>query len=563
MKAWVISVVFLGQLFAATQQELTPNPSGPFHVDRNRIIDSKGRPFLMRGTQLTEFHPQTAAADNRGGLDFGPHSATSLSAIRLRFNMNTVRLPLDVKESGRLGYLAALAKVVQRANSFDLLVILAAREPSVGFWSQCAAYFKAYPNVMFDVWADADSSAGWYGWRSHMTELVQAVRSAGAAQPIVAMSRNGFESAGVTPPLDDPNVIYELAPRYPAGDRQAQYGSLAAVAPVTAAGWDLELNDKDVCSTLPSDPSPVTSVIRANLEDFDARRMSWTVSLYAAGRLIKDYSLQDATSLEDGWTCGQVKYPPPGMGRIVEGHLRAVDERGLFVVSAAGGVDVARNGFAIGYGPVLAERDSIAPWPRLSLNLGKLALLVTDSKGVARPARMFWASAGWGQINFVVPPESALGPARLAIVREDGSRTNAQITIADTSPGFWTGVSCRGPAEGEVIQTFADGRTARSPLSSCRVYGDCRTELVPVANGAVTRVRLHGSGFRYAESAAKIEVTVGGRRVPVVAYGAFGSPGVDVVTIELPASLRGIGETDLMCHLNGRVSNAVRIRIGS
>jgi uncharacterized protein (TIGR03437 family) len=174
---------------------------------------------------------------------------------------------------------------------------------------------------------------------------------------------------------------------------------------------------------------------------------------------------------------------------------------------------------------------------------------------------MFWASAGWGQINFVVPPESALGPARLAIVREDGSRTNAQITIADTSPGFWTGVSCRGPAEGEVIQTFADGRIARSPLSSCRVYGDCRTEPVPVADGAVTRVRLHGSGFRYAESAAKIEVTVGGRRVPVVAYGASGSPGVDVVTIELPASLRGIGETDLMCHLNERVSNAVRIRI--
>ncbi len=75
------------------QQKLTPAPHGPFHVDGNRIIDAKGHAFLMRGTQLTEFHPQTMAHDNRAGLDFGEHSATSLSAIRLRFNMNTIRLP--------------------------------------------------------------------------------------------------------------------------------------------------------------------------------------------------------------------------------------------------------------------------------------------------------------------------------------------------------------------------------------------------------------------------------------------------------------------------------------
>jgi hypothetical protein len=38
--------------------------------------------------------------------------------------------------------------------------------------------------------------------------------------------------------------------------------------------------------------------------------------------------------------------------------------------------------------------------------------------------------------------------------------------------------------------------------------------------------------------------------------------GQDQVTIEIPSRLYGIGETDLICHLNGRISNATRIRIG-
>jgi len=57
-------------------------------------------------------------------------------------------------------------------------------------------------------------------------------------------------------------------------------------------------------------------------------------------------------------------------------------------------------------------------------------------------------------------------------------------------------------------------------------------------------------------------VTIAGTRVPVVSFGPAGEQGVDQVTIEIPAELRGLGEADLLCHINGRVSNAVRIGIG-
>jgi hypothetical protein len=104
---------------------------------------------------------------------------------------------------------------------------------------------------------------------------------------------------------------------------------------VTANDWDLKVDDAGACSAIPADPAAVTKLVEANLEYFDAHQISWTVSSFEPGKLIKDFSFHDATTLENGWTCGQPVYPYAGLGRLVEGHLRASQERGLFVVSAS------------------------------------------------------------------------------------------------------------------------------------------------------------------------------------------------------------------------------------
>jgi uncharacterized protein (TIGR03437 family) len=135
------------------------------------------------------------------------------------------------------------------------------------------------------------------------------------------------------------------------------------------------------------------------------------------------------------------------------------------------------------------------------------------------------------------------------------------ITVADTAPGFMTGESCRGPAIGIATEIFRDGRTSSSPVSSCKGT-NCRTVPVPMSPGAVTKVRLVASGFRYAGSARDIDVTIDGVHVSVLAYGRAKDPGMDFVTIEIPDTLRGLGETDLLSHINGRPSNAVRIYLG-
>ncbi len=537
--------LFLAAASLPTQskhQEITPSPAGPFHVSGNRILDAHGRPFLMRGTQLTPFSLATLAFDNRSGDEFGAHSATSLSAIRLRFNMNTVRLPLNVLESDAPDYFSQLAKVVRRANDIDLLVILAApTNTTTQFWTRCAAVFKDYPNVMFDAFPDP--------------ALVSAIRSAGATQPII------FEGASIH--IDDPNIVYEASLRFVTthtdAQRDAHIGNLAETVPVIANGWDLELDNPSACAAVPSDPAAAAAMVQANLNYFDAHQISWTVSTFEPGKLINDLSLHDASTLENGWTCGQPIHA--GLGRIVEGHLRASEERGLFVVSGSGGPDVARGALSLAYGPVMAARDASYKGPNVPASLGGISIQITDSAGATHPAGMLWSSAGWGQTNFVIPQESAPGPAVMTIVRDDGTRTSTYITVGDTAPGFMTGESCRGPAIGVATETFKDGRTSAAPISYCHGI-HCRAVPVPMAKGATTKVRLSVSGFRHAASKDDIEVRVAGIRVPVLAYGADKAPGMDYLTIEIPASLRGSGETDIVSHIAGRPSNAVRINLG-
>jgi hypothetical protein len=105
---------------------LTPAAAGPYRIDGNRILDSKDRPYLMRGTELPTL--TLSQADIAGdGKELGAFSASALISIRQRLNMNAVRLPLSARgfeESG--DYRARVREVVESANRFELLVILAA-----------------------------------------------------------------------------------------------------------------------------------------------------------------------------------------------------------------------------------------------------------------------------------------------------------------------------------------------------------------------------------------------------------------------------------------------------
>ena len=532
---------------------LTPAAAGPYQVDGNRIVDVKGRRYLVRGTELPTLTLKTAdiAGD---GKEFGAFSASSLISIRQRLNMNAVRLPVSPREyEDSSAYRARVREVVESANRFELLVILAAdsanplsEEALAHFWERCAGDFKSYPNVFFAL--------------GHGEALVDAVRAGGAEQPVLIAGEIRAH---------DRNIIYEATPRYATTrtdeDRWRQFGFLSTRAPVLVNDLDPQLDRKSAeCAAFPGDPGAATRLVQENLAYFDAHQISWVLSSFRPGKMLTEYRYYNWSKLDDGWTCGEDP-SRGGIAMILAAHLWSGDPHGLFVVNHVnGGMALARGGLASAYGPTLAEREMTAVAGRpLPLVLGNVSVRVRDSRGTARLARLQYAGAGWANISFVVPKSAALGPAEVAVVRSDGSVSAARVIIADVAPGFFTASGdARGAVMGEVVQQAAgSGQTKTFAASECAGYV-CRAVPIELSGGLRTTVRLVGSGIRNAGPHAVIRVTVGGIGVPVVSFGAADDVGRDQVTIQLPAELRGAGESDLAMTVNGMLSNVVRIHCG-
>jgi uncharacterized protein (TIGR03437 family) len=388
-------------------------------------------------------------------------------------------------------------------------------------------------------------------------ELIRVVRAGGATQPVLVNGRRVSR-------VEDANAIYLVSPKYASmrtdQDRDGLFAGLAENVPVLASGLDPDLDrNSEECASLHDDPSEAEALVRANLEYFDTHDVSWVVSEYRPGKLIGDYRNLIATSLENGWTCGHPENTGFGIGEAVQFHLWGGELRGLFAVSVAGNFTIARGSLAIAYGGIFAEQDAANNPASPTAVLGKVSVRITDSRGVPRKAGLLYASSGWGQANFVVPPGCALGPARVTVERSDGTTASTPFTIVDVAPGLWTvTANGLGPAIG-VVKHGASGH-ADMPIFGCH-SGKCFTVPIPISTNGSATIRLFGAGFRYA-CLSDIHVTLAGIPVRVVAFGPSGDAGVDRLTIRIPSSLRDAGEADLVCSIHGRLSNVVRINLG-
>ena len=536
---------------AGPAPRLTLAVAGPYHVEGSRIVDSAGRTYLVRGTEMPTLTLKTfdIAGD---GKEFGAFSLSSFITIRQRLNMNAVRLPVSgpsYEESE--AYRERVREVVRRANRFELLVILAAEgENDVRFWSRCADRFKANPNVFFAVSGDSVQS------------FIGAIRSAGANQPILA--------AGITGPVGDQNIIYEVTPRYATTrtdeDRRRQFGSLAEHVPVLARDLDPQLDLKsEECAAFPSDPGDATKLVEDNLAYFVTHHISWTLSSFRPGRMLTEYRFYNWSKLDEGWTCGESP-SPSGIAMILLSHLWGGEPHGLFSVSPpTGGIVIARGAVSTLYGPILAERQMSASGRPLPFRLGNVSVRVGDSRGVSRAARLLYTGAGWANLTYVVPRDTAPGPAEVVLERTDGSRSTTKVIVADVAPGFWTATADgRGPAIGRVVQRFANGTSKVFSSWQCAKNTlNCGTVPIPLDDRVITTVRLDASGIRNAGPKADVRVMAGDVVLPVLSYGAADDAGLDQVTVKLPARLRGAGETDLFMTVEGVLSNVARINCGS
>jgi endoglucanase len=196
------------------------SPGLTVEVVANRLVDASGQPIRLLGVDRsgTEY-----ACIEGLGIFVGPTSKRAIATMA-SWDITAVRLPLN--EDCWLGingapprfsgarYRAAIRAFVARLNEVGLYVVLdlhwnapgraratsqqpmADADHAPAFWSSVARTFAADPAVIFDLYNEPNGIS-WQCWRegcvlpagwrtAGMQSLVDAVRSAGARQPIIA-----------------------------------------------------------------------------------------------------------------------------------------------------------------------------------------------------------------------------------------------------------------------------------------------------------------------------------------------------------------------------------------
>ena len=99
------------------------------------------------------------------------------------------------------------------------------------------------------------------------------------------------------------------------------------------------------------------------------------------------------------------------------------------------------------------------------------------------------------------------------------------------------------------------------PVFSCIAAG-CVSTPIELSAGTRVYLSLFGTGIAHRTSLVNVSATIGGTSVPILYAGPQSQyPGLDQVNLELPFSLRGAGEANVVLSADGQTANAVTINL--
>jgi uncharacterized protein (TIGR03437 family) len=215
--------------------------------------------------------------------------------------------------------------------------------------------------------------------------------------------------------------------------------------------------------------------------------------------------------------------------------------------SYALGAPVAPESIVATFGTGLANGTATAatnPWPT---TLGGLQVTVTDSRGTARLAPLYFVSPG--QLLYLIPAGTAAGTAQIGI---GGQRTT--VEVAATAPSIYTAAqNGKGVAAATYLKQSAQGVRTEDYLFDPLTKAP---KPVPVSPGDRVYLILYGTGMRGGPATA----TVGDVAVPVsgpVAHGLY--PGLDQINLG-PLPLRiGPGQKQIVIRQDDAISNVTTV----
>jgi uncharacterized protein (TIGR03437 family) len=198
---------------------------------------------------------------------------------------------------------------------------------------------------------------------------------------------------------------------------------------------------------------------------------------------------------------------------------------------------------AAGFGTKLASTTVSATTQPLPFTLDGTSVYVN---GV--PARLIFVSGN--QINYLVPASTNVGQASVVVVARDGTVSRGVLNVAQSSPAIFT-MTANGIGAPAAVAS-ADGQVFNILMGN--------PDGTPREISAGNYVMLFGTGFRYASSA--MTMTIGTTSVTPTFVGAQGQiAGLDQINLQIPSSMAGAGNVDLVFTLENRSSNAVKLRV--
>jgi uncharacterized protein (TIGR03437 family) len=265
------------------------------------------------------------------------------------------------------------------------------------------------------------------------------------------------------------------------------------------------------------------------------------------------------TAGNDGFT-GQTISLKYGYGKVnALAAVRAVVERvaaaefvSLSAASFAPDAVAAPESIVAGFGAGLAPGVAAANTTPLPTQLLGVSVRITDSAGAQRLAGLFFVSAG--QINYAVPAGVAQGVAQVDVLRDGQVVARGAISVNPVWPALFTAnASGRGLGAATVVRALANGQqvfeSAANPIDLSRP-------------GERVFLALFGSGLRGRSDLSHVRVALGGAPTSVLYAGpAPGFVGLDQINVELPSSLAGRGQLDLLTYVDGWAANPVQFTI--
>jgi uncharacterized protein (TIGR03437 family) len=196
-------------------------------------------------------------------------------------------------------------------------------------------------------------------------------------------------------------------------------------------------------------------------------------------------------------------------------------------------------------------------------NLSGASVEVLDSSGAQRAAEIFYSSAN--QINYLIPDGTALGRATVNVNAAGGTKLTGVIEVSNVAPGIFSANSDgKGVAAAQALRVKADGTRSSVPVVQCgSSAGSCVAQPIDLgAPGDQVFLSLYGTGLRNRTALENVSCSIGGVAASVLYAGAQMSfDGLDQVDVQIPVSLRGRGEVDVVLSVDGQRSNTVRVNI--